>query len=222
MTDRRDFLGGLTLLGAASVAGCLGDDGRSGGSGGDGRRTPTTVGPAASGSQSREPDEAGDGGSLPSALRVVSAVGTGVEARRIGTVELTVGRADWVESVDLTDLTATWAVPGDSYELAAATTDTDADGYFGIEPDRGTAADATLQTADERHRLVFDLGDDDVENDDRHRRTETDVTHFGEVVREDDVVGLRLTTAGGSTTSVRLLAPADVTEIEGTVELTID
>lgn len=68
---------------------------------------------------------------------------------------------------------------------------------------------------------MFDLGDDDVESDDWHRRLETDVTHFGEVVRKDDVIGLRLTTISGSTTNARLLAPEDVAKIEGTVDLTV-
>jgi hypothetical protein len=41
-------------------------------------------------------------------------------------------------------------------------------------------------------------------------------------VRVDDVIGLRLTTAGGSTTDARLLAPTEVNRIEGTVELGVD
>ncbi|AQL42042.1 hypothetical protein BV210_04620 [Halorientalis sp. IM1011] len=218
MTGRRGFLRGLGVLGVVGAAGCLGEDGGSD----DERTTPTTIGPGAVESHGSESDGSEEEGSLPSALRVVSAVGTNVESRRIGTVEVTVAKADWVEEVDLTAVTADWTVPGDSYELAAAAADTDADGYFGIQPDRGTAADATLATAHERHRLVFDLGDDDVESDDWHRRLETDTTHFGDVLREDDVVGLRLRTAGGSTTDARLLAPDDVMKIEGTVELTVD
>ena len=217
MTGRRGFLRGLALLGVAGAAGCLGDEGSGGGD-----TTPTTVGPGTFESDSAGPGGSENEGSLPSALRVVSAVGTNVAQRRIGTVEVTVAKADWVEEVDLTAVTATWTVPGESYELAAASTDREADGYFGIEPARSTSADATLQTTHERHRLVFDLGDDDEEVDDWHRRLETDSTHFGEVVRVDDVIGLRLTTAGGSTTDARLLAPTEVNRIEGTVELTVD
>ncbi|SEN26865.1 hypothetical protein SAMN05216388_1002197 [Halorientalis persicus] len=222
MTGRRGFLRRLALLGVAGAAGCLGDEGGDRESGSDGDTTPTTVGPGETGSGFTGPDESDEERSLPSALRVVSAVGTNVAQRRIGTVEVTVAKADWVEEVDLTGVTATWTVPGESYELAAATTDADADGYFGIEPARSTSADATLQTTHERHRLVFDLGDDDEEIDDWHRRLETDSTHFGEVVRVDDVIGLRLTTAGGSTTDARLLAPTEVNRIEGTVELGVD
>jgi archaellin len=220
MTGRREFLRGLALLGAVGAAGCLGDGG-DGESGPDGATTPTTVGPGTSEGGFSGPDGAADEGSLPSALRVLSAVGTNVAERRIGTVEVTVARADWVDEVDLTRLTVIWRTANDSYELAARSTDRSADGYFGIEPARATSADATLKTTHERHRLVFDLGDDDEEIDDRHRRLEDDSTHFGGVLRTDDVVSLRLTTAGGSTTDARLLAPTDVMEIEGTVELTV-
>ncbi|RXK48520.1 hypothetical protein [Halorientalis pallida] len=219
MTGRREFLRGLALLGAAGAAGCLGEDGGDGErDGGDQGPTPTTVGPGGFEGESAGPAESENEGSLPSALRVISAVGTNVAQRRIGTVEVTVAKADWVEEVDLTGVTVTWKTANDSYDLAARSTDTDADGYFGIVPGRGTSADETLTTADERHRLVFDLGDDDEEIDDRHRRLDDDSTHFGRVLRADDVVGLRLTTAGGSTTDARLLAPTDVMEIEGTVE----
>lgn len=156
MTGRREFLGRLALVGAAGAAGCLGGDGSDGGNdgGGDdgGRPTPTTVGPGEFETQATVPDESENGRSLPSALQVVSAVGTNVEARRIGTVEVTLAKADWVEQVDLTDLTVVWTVPGDSYELAAAAADTDADGYFGTEPVTATAADAVLKTSDERYR----------------------------------------------------------------------
>lgn len=219
MTGRRGFLRGVALLGATGAAGCLGN----GGGDGDGDRaaTPTTVGPGTFENNSAGPGEAENEGALPSALRVVSAVGTNVAQRRIGTVEVTVAKADWVEEVDLTGVAVDWTTAHDSYELAARSTDTDADGYFGIEPGRGTSADATLTTGDEWHRLVFDLGDDDEEIDDRHRRLDEDSTHFGRVLRTDDVVSLRLTTPGGSTTTARLLAPTEVNEIEGTVELTV-
>ena len=221
MTGRRGFLRGLALLGVAGAAGCLGEEDGDGESSGGGDTTPTTVGPGTFERESAGPGGSEKEGSLPSALRVVSAVGTNVAQRRIGTVEVTVGKADWVEEVDLTGVTANWKTATDSYELAARSTDTDADGYFGIEPGRGTSADETLRETHERHRLVFDLGDDDEEIDDRHRRLEGDSTHFGRVLREDDVVSLRLETTGGSTTDARLLAPTDVMEIEGTVELTV-
>ncbi|MFB6083147.1 MAG: hypothetical protein ABEJ94_02755 [Halorientalis sp.] len=214
MTGRRGFLRRLAVLGTAGAAGCLG------GNDGDRNATPTTVGPGAAERQGSDGSETE--GSLPSALRVVSAVGTNVEARRIGTVKVTVAKVDWVETVDLTQVTVDWRVPGESYELAAAASERDAEGYFGIEPAKATGADETLEMAHERHRLVFDLGDDDVESDDRHRRLEPDATHFGSVLRDDDVVALRLTTAGSSTTDARLLVPRDVTEIEGTVALTVD
>ncbi|WP_424019802.1 hypothetical protein ACOZ4N_10100 [Halorientalis pallida] len=220
MTGRRGFLRGMALLGAAGAAGCLGDGG-DGDDEGDRGTTPTTVGPGTVEPGSAGPGKSEDEGSLPSALRVVSAVGTNVAQRRIGTVEVTVAKADWVEEVDLTGVTVSWKTANDSYELAARSTDRSADGYFGIEPARATSADATLGTNHERHRLVFDLGDDDEEIDDRHRRLAEDSTHFGRVLRTDDVVSLRLTTAGGSTTTARLLAPTDVLDIEGTVELTV-
>lgn len=206
----------MALAGAAGAAGCLG------GGGDDGEADqPATTGRRETPTRLPGPGETGTGESLPSALQVVSAVGVNVDERRIGTVELTVGKADWVEEVDLTALDVDWTTPTDSYDLAAQSSDRSADGYFGIEPVRGTAADATLTTPEERHRLVFDLGTDDTNRDDRHRQREDDSTYFGEVLREDDVVGLRLTTAGGSTTTVRLLAPDDVMEIEGTVELPV-
>jgi archaellin len=218
MTSRRRVVRGLALLGAAGVAGCLDTSGGTEG----GNATPTTLGPDAGQTSAGGPDESGEGESLPSALQVVSAVGENAEQRRIGTVAVTVAKADWVDEVDLTGVTATWRTPGESYELVAQSSERSADGYFGIEPGRGTAADATLTTSTERHRLVFDLGDDDVEVDDRHPRLSADTTHFGSVLRRDDVVSLRLTTADESTTTVRLLAPSDVMKIEGTVALTVE
>ncbi|WP_335999933.1 hypothetical protein [Halorientalis halophila] len=215
MTDRRSFLRGTVGLGTLAVAGCLGGGGEgeegSPGTTDDGDvLTPTPFGP----------DE--NERSLPSELRIVSAVGTNVADRRIGTVEVTVATVQGVEEIDLTKVTADWTVPADTYELAAAAGKATADGYFGIEPEGGGAGDATLEDEDERYRLVFDLGRDDAESDDRPRRGQPTVEHFGSVLQNGEAVRLRLRTAGSATTNVILLTPEDVTAIEGPVQLTVE
>ena len=166
------------------------------------------------------PGEAATERSLPTALRVTGATGTNVAGGEIGTVNVRVEKVDGAGEIDLTAVTADWTVTDASYDLAAHSGTTSAEGYFGIRPARATVADETLSGQNERHELVFDLGDDDTDEDDPQERD--GATYFGDPLTQNDVVSLRLRTGGGATTNVRLLVPNYVPQREDGVALTVE
>lgn len=163
-------------------------------------------------SQEREPNPeptATATSALPRGLTVVSATGTNIDGKYVGTVRVVVEKAPGTEQVDLSTVRATWLDPGGEYRVAANSVDSNtAHGHFGIQPVDGPAYnnDTVIETADERYELVFDLGRDQSTVDDPQDGV-SGPGAFGRRVEAGWVISLELTTGTGRTSETKLQVP---------------
>jgi len=142
-------------------------------------------------------------------LQILVATGTSIRDAGVGEVQLSVRIAPDSGPVDLSNTVVQWVGPSGTYHLRASSTDeNEADGYFGIEPFQDANDSApVLDDPDDRFVLVFDLGTDDRDVDDPTDGGGEGVTYFGERLREDATVSLRLIVESGASTTGRLQVP---------------
>lgn len=154
--SRRHFIAGLAA--STALAGCSesvvnnstnGTDG--GTSGSNATATPgDTTGTATS------------DGTVTNRLSVVSAVGTEIEDGNVGRVELVVKLAPGSEEVDLRNVTAQYISATSVVELVHAESSAAGGGNtFGVEPvkdDNRSLDEGTLDSPDDRAKLVLDIG----------------------------------------------------------------
>ncbi|SEN26927.1 flagellin FlaB [Halorientalis persicus] len=131
-------------------------------------------------------------------VRVISSVGL-VADGAISAVELVVAPTPGAGPADLRRTTVQWVDERGSYDLAAASSDTTADGTFRITPIKDADDSAPVLNADDdRMQLSMDLGAAD---------EVSGVEGFGEPLQPGATATLQLTTAAGATSTVRLTVP---------------
>jgi flagellin FlaB len=157
-------------------------------------------------------------------LQVLTASGVktandGAEA--IGVVELISTKAPGADDIDLTGATMQWVDDSATYDLVhhAAFDEANHDGAFGVAPIKD--ADGSLRDADrindpdDRVRLVVDLG----EFDDASQDEFTDAVTAAVPIRESGLgegatAQMRITTASGAATTMRLTVPESLADRE--------
>ncbi len=208
-TRRAVVRGGLTAA-AGSLAGCLNVE----------EMLPEEVAnagsdessPAERANDSPRPGATATTTAEPTGLRAVSAVGTNIDGKYVGTVRLTVEKRAETPAVDLSAIKVTWTDPGGEYRVVANTVDSSkAHGHFGIVTADGTtpAAETVIESTDERYQLVFDLGRDQATVDDP-RPGVGGLASFGRRVEAGWAIDLSMTTGDGRTSETRLIVPEAV------------
>jgi flagellin FlaB len=150
-------------------------------------------------------------------LQVSGATATSLDDREgVGVVNITAKRAPGAENIDMENTTVQWVGPSGTYNLVNASIDAaGADGHFGIRAFKD-ADDSrpVLNDPDDRMVMVFDIGENDVANDNRldgDRPGTGEGTEgqdfFGAHLPEGSTVSLKFTTMSGATTTEQLSVP---------------
>lgn len=211
MQRRRTVLRNGVALATLGVAGCVdsggdtGDDEDEEDENEDEEATADTATATATAGESDDDPALQDGDGQPTQatnrLDVVTATGSEIdgEAGTLGLVELLVRLTPDSGNVDLRDVVVQWVDDSGTYTLVHdSSTDTDADGTFGVEwiKDEDGSAPVVNDAAD-RALLQFDVGERDIQS----------ASPFGADLAEGDTASIRLETAAGAATSVRLTVP---------------
>lgn len=136
----------------------------------------------------------------PASLVVLNASGIALDEanQTVGAVTLTVTKAGSSASVDVGDVTATWANGGVYTVVAPESERATADATFGVDVQHiSNSSGVVLAETGDRATLTFDLGADDVD----------DVPEFGDELDPGDSVDVVLATGAGETTTVSIAVP---------------
>lgn len=137
------------------------------------------------------------------------------QSNSIGLVNITVRRAPGADNIDLSDATITWIDSTGAYTLTHYENEGNSDGTFGSVPiqDEDDSAPVLDESAD-RVQLYFDVGDSpfDVSVEG------TPLGYVGEALTGGDTATLRITTASGGTTELRIVVPQT---LSGTSSVTL-
>ncbi|WP_136718022.1 hypothetical protein [Halorientalis salina] len=135
----------------------------------------------------------------------------------VGAAEMTVGKAPGAEDIDLSGVTMQWVDDAGTYDLVHESEfdEANTDGAFAHgaikDPDDSLAGGGTMITeADDRARLVVDLGPQGVEGGEMpgvFDEPSDAVTIRDTGLDEGQTASVRMTTASGTATTVRLVVP---------------
>jgi flagellin FlaB len=145
-------------------------------------------------------------------VQVLSVTGT-VESGQVDTVQLVVGKVPGAEDIDLSELSAQWVDETGTYDVVSAPVDgSAADGQFGIGPIKDDNDSApVIDNPDDRMQFVFALNEAAVAD------TSAGAA-FSEPLSPGQTATMRLVTAKGAASTVRLVVP-DSLEGEQAVSL---
>lgn len=189
------LLGVCLLLALAGCSGLSGDGGESD----DGMVTPSDTSTPTQTAGTATPSASTPAGTAsptatatptPSRIQVVATVGDNIESNAIPTVNLTIKPSPGAEDIDLRELTVEWLGPRGSFTLVAAS-------QSGSE---NTFTSTPFKDPDGSHPVL-------TEADDRTILTFEPATFTGSLLQEGETVTLRLTTATGARSTVRLDVP---------------
>lgn len=137
------------------------------------------------------------------------------QSNSIGLVNITVRRAPGADNINLSEATITWIDSTGAYTLTHYENEGNSDGTFGSIPiqDEDDSAPVLDESAD-RVQLYFDVGDSPLDVSVEG----TPLGYVGEALTGGDTATLRITTASGGTTELRIVVPQT---LSGTSSVTL-
>jgi len=148
-------------------------------------------------------------------LQVVSTTGTDLDDNTVGVVSLVVKRGPGAGNIDLSTTTIQWVGPsGSFYQLAENGAEGNPDGRFTVDTIQDTdGSNPVLNDQEDRLKIQLELGEGDGEN------ILGGGDAFGSELGQGESATVRITTASGSSTEVRVIVPET---ISGTSAVQLD